>query len=262
VEGDRIFDEVGPELRLFERNASGRPLRVRQRIVRFEEVAGRRRFLLDENVRRYRRQRRAVRVEEGVPELASRLEALGGIPGQRTAYDIVVPLPSSPGIRLRRLRRAAAADAVRDLLRRSGIGWPTREQPEEHRAGGEEVGARVDSLAGVRLGRDESGHARLLVELLAAAVLGRRAAEIRDLGSATPRDEDARRVDGAVAHAVLVRVPQRVQDLSDDADRVRLAEPDAAVEIVAEAMPLHELHREVGDRSRLAVVVDSDDAGV
>ena len=65
-----------------------------------------------------------------------------------------------------------------------------------------------------------------------------------------------------MAHTLLMRMSQRVEDLSDDANCIRLAESNAAVKIVAEAMPLYELHGEVGDRSRLAVVVGPDDAGV
>ncbi len=87
-------------------------------------------------------------------------------------------------------------------------------------------------------------------------------AEVADLHRAVGEQEDVRRLDVAVDHALLVRVVERVQDLRHDAHDVGDAEALVRLEARLQLASLDELHRDVPDACFLAEIVDRHDVRV
>ena len=86
-------------------------------------------------------------------------------------------------------------------------------------------------------------------------------AEIADLRHARAQDDDVRRPDAPVHHAFLVGIGERGGDVIEDPDRARDGERPL-VEHAAQALALHQLHRDVRGAAGFAGVVHLDDIGV
>ncbi len=86
--------------------------------------------------------------------------------------------------------------------------------------------------------------------------------EVEDLRLATVRDQDVVRLEVAVDDLVVVRDPDRRQQLLDQVDRDVDAEPAVLIQPRPHRTPVHPLHDDEEDRAVLVEVVDADDAGV
>ena len=82
------------------------------------------------------------------------------------------------------------------------------------------------------------------------------------LGGAVRRHHDVVRLDVAVDQVHLVGAVQPLGHLGDDADRLGLGQPPVALDLLAQRLPLDELHHQIGDAAGLAEVEGADDVRV
>jgi len=121
-------------------------------------------------------------------------------------------------------------DGARRLERK-----PTREQPVEDHAEGVDVARRGHGLSGRLLGRHVGGGADQRSGLGQRVRTGDpRDAEVGDLGSALPVEDDVRRLQVAVDEVVLVRVREPIGDLRRDPLRLRVGERGRRLQAVLE----------------------------
>src|SRR5581483_11818765 len=91
---------------------------------------------------------------------------------------------------------------------------------------------------------------------------GPRDAEVGDLHRAVVTHQDVAGLDVAVDDAGIVGRLQRERDLADHVERPVDRQPALARQDARQRLAVDELHDEVGESVRLAVVVDVGDAGV
>ena len=86
-----------------------------------------------------------------------------------------------------------------------------------------------------------------------------RDAEVGNFHSAIGQQDDIRRFDVAVDHALPMRIIERIEELRHDPDDVSGAEAFVALEVVLELAAVDEFHRDVPDAFFLAEIVDRHD---